>query len=94
MRHLLILLAHLRNISCPQETLIDSIKAEIRELETTPPRELNLPPEELENHIREFKSLWEKGASPKEFNTLMKSIVKKIFYDRTDNEVTFEIEYL
>ena len=37
-----------------QETLIDSIKAEIRELETTPHRELNLPPEELENRISEF----------------------------------------
>ncbi|AFM41043.1 site-specific recombinase, DNA invertase Pin [Desulfosporosinus acidiphilus SJ4] len=77
-----------------QETLIESLKAEIQELKNTPQREFNLPPEELENRICEFKSLWEKGASPKEINTLMKSIVKKIFYDRTDNEVTFEIEYL
>lgn len=50
--------------------------------------------EELEKLIENFKCNWHNAVTDKEKNQLLKTIVKKIYYNREGNTVTFEIEYL
>jgi DNA invertase Pin-like site-specific DNA recombinase len=49
--------------------------------------------EELVEHINNFKKHWD-GANSEEKNKLLKSVVKKIIYDRIGDNITLEIEYL
>ncbi|WP_434512014.1 hypothetical protein [Desulfitobacterium sp. AusDCA] len=49
---------------------------------------------ELENKIKMFKKQWRKATTAKEQNDLLKTIVKRIFYNRERDNVTLEIEYL
>jgi len=50
--------------------------------------------EELEKLIEKFKQNWHNAITDEEKNQLLKTIVKKIYYNRIDNTITFEIEYL
>jgi site-specific DNA recombinase len=50
--------------------------------------------QEIEKKIELLKQKWNSGLSDSEMNTLLKSIVKKIYYDRDMDNITFEVEYL
>lgn len=49
--------------------------------------------QDLIKKINNFKQLWHNTESPKKLNSILKNTVKKIYYDRKDKEVTFEVEY-
>ncbi len=48
---------------------------------------------QMKRKIEWFKREWAKVSSPKDQNVLLKSIVKKIYYDRNGDTVTLDIEY-
>lgn len=75
-----------------REPVIQRLKKEIAELENK--NEYIYTNEELEKMIDNFKKNWHKASTPAEQNQLLRSLVKKIYYDREGNTVTFEIEYL
>ncbi|NLH00456.1 MAG: hypothetical protein GX488_00900, partial [Clostridiales bacterium] len=75
-----------------REPVIEKLKKEIAELENE--NEYIYTDKELEKMIDNFKKNWHKATTAQEQNHLLRSIVKKIYYDRTGDTVTFEIEYL
>lgn len=44
--------------------------------------------------LEELQVNWENATTNKEQNDLLKSVVKRIWYNREDDEVTLEVEYL
>jgi len=66
---------------------IDRIENEIASVTTYTRAELN-------SRIEEFKIKWQKASTPQEQNILLKTIVKRIIYNRQDDNVVLEVEYL
>lgn len=52
-----------------------------------------LSEEELSKRVEHFKEKWDK-ASSQEKNTLLKTFIKKIIYNREDNKIILAVEYL
>ena len=71
---------------------ITRLRKEITELENK--RFTVYSEEELEKLAENFKQNWQNAITDEEKNQLLKTIVKKIYYNREGNTVTFEIEYL
>lgn len=71
---------------------IIKLRKEIAELENT--RFTAYSQEELEKLVENFKQNWHNATTDEEKNQLLKTIVKKIYYNREGDTVTFEIEYL
>lgn len=71
---------------------ITKLRKEITEL--TNKRFTVYSEEELEKLIENFKQNWQNAITDEEKNQLLKTIVKKIYYNREGDTVTFEIEYL
>jgi site-specific DNA recombinase len=71
---------------------IIKLRKKIIELENT--RFTAYTDEELEKLIENFKQNWHNAITDEEKNQLLKTIVKKIYYNREGDTVTFEIEYL
>lgn len=71
---------------------IVKLKKEIIELENT--RFTAYSDEELEVLINNFKNKWRDSITDEEKNQLLKTIVKRIWYNRVGDVVTFEVEYL
>lgn len=80
------------NTKKEREPVIQRLKKEIAELENE--IEYIYSDEELKKMIDNFKKNWHKATTAQEQNKLLRSIVKKIYYNREGNTVTFEIEYL
>jgi site-specific DNA recombinase len=80
------------NTKKEREPVIQRLKKEIAELENE--NEYIYTDKELEKMIDNFKKNWHKATTAQEQNHLLRSIVKKIYYDRTGDIITFEIEYL
>lgn len=78
----------------PQEKLINKLSKEIKLIEEDKNKLSLLSSDELLKRIEEFKVNWEKKTTGKEKNILLRSMVSKIYYNRSDNQVTLEIEYL
>lgn len=78
----------------PQEKLINKLSKEIKLIEDEKNKLSLLNSDELLKRIEKFKIEWDQKTTAKEKNILLRSIVSKIHYDRNDNEVTLEIEYL
>lgn len=72
---------------------IDILKKEIIELEHENVVRIYTE-KEIEQKLALFKDKWNSGLSDSEINTLLKSIVKRIYYDRDMDNITFEVEYL
>lgn len=71
---------------------IFKLKKDIIELENT--RFTAYSDAELELLVNNFKEKWYSATTDLEKNELLKTVVKKIFYNREEDTVTFEIEYL
>lgn len=74
------------------EANIKKLKTEINSLEKSLMKD-KYTQNELVEHINNFKEHWD-GATNEEKNKLLKSVVKKLTYDRIDNTVTIDVEYL
>lgn len=77
-----------------QEDLIIVLNKDIAVLENETSKREQIDTEELKKRIDYFKANWYKSISNAEKNMLLKSTVKKIYYDRIGDIITFEIEYL
>lgn len=75
---------------------INKLNIEINELKNELANFDKMPREEIIKKIEYFKDNWFNITTPKEQNSLLKSIVKAIYYDRSndDGNVILEIEYL
>ena len=73
---------------------IKNTKKEIQRLEDEVSSATLYTKQELDAKIEMFKKNWLKATTPKEQNDLLKTIVKRIFYDRQGDNVVLEIEYL
>lgn len=73
---------------------IKSIEKLIKEVENEIERETSYTKEELQVRVEDFEQKWGKATTAKEQNELLKTLIKRIVYDREGNEVTFGIEYL
>lgn len=77
-----------------QEETIDRLTKDINKLDQEFKHTVSITPEELAERIEYFRNNWFSATTPTEKNTLLKSIVNKIYYDRQGDIITFEIEYL
>lgn len=75
-----------------REPIIKKLKQEIIKLESK--SDYIYSDKELEKLVSNFKKNWHNATTPEEQNQLLRSIVKKIYYDREGDTVIFEIEYL
>lgn len=73
---------------------IRTINKEIEKLEDEIANATKYTKNELEQKMKVFKRKWKKATTAKEQNTLLKSITKRILYNRDGDTVTLEIEYL
>ncbi|MDF2503052.1 recombinase family protein [Clostridium sp.] len=71
---------------------IKKIKNEIKELQSK--NYVQYTKEELEEKINDFKDRWKNIENDEEKNRLLRTIVSKIWYNRINDDVTLEIEYL
>lgn len=77
----------------PHEASVKSLKKEIAELQREDEYKSKYSTSQMKRKIEWFKREWAKVSSPKDQNVLLKSIVKKIYYDRNGDTVTLDIEY-
>lgn len=75
-----------------REPKIKKLKQEIIELENQ--NDYIYSDKEIEKLVEDFKKNWHNATTPTEQNQLLRSLVKKIYYNREGNTITFEIEYL
>ncbi|WP_313232107.1 recombinase family protein [Tissierella praeacuta] len=73
---------------------IKDIKKEIAKIEKDIINATSYSRKELEQKINKFKKEWKKAKTAQEQNVLLKTIVKRIEYDRNGDDVTLEVEYL
>lgn len=73
---------------------IEIINKEIVELENDLNNQSQFDIEDLIKRGQIFAESWHKTESPKELNDLLKTVVKKIYYNRNDKKVFFEIDPL
>lgn len=78
----------------PIENKIKDLKRRIVELEHEIQGTSKINDNELSQRISYFMENWQNATTPKEQNDLLKTIVKKIYYDRNDDEVILEIEFM
>lgn len=48
---------------------------------------------ELKQQVNKFKKEWKRASSPKQQNSLLKSVVTRILYDRNNDNVDLRIIY-
>ncbi|NBI06086.1 recombinase family protein [Senegalia massiliensis] len=81
-----------------EKKIIDNIikdkKQKKQELEEKIASTKRMSKEELNSRIKYFKNNWRKCTTPKQQNNLLKTIVKRINYDREGYNITLEVEYL
>jgi DNA invertase Pin-like site-specific DNA recombinase len=77
----------------PLDESINSLKKEIAELQREDEYKSKYSTSQMKRKIEWFKREWAKVSRPKDQNVLLKSIVKKIYYDRNGDIVTLDIEY-
>ncbi len=73
---------------------IKNTKKEIHRLEDEVSSASLYTKQELDAKIELFKKNWLKATTPKEQNDLLKTVVKRIFYNRQGDNVVLEVEYL
>ncbi|WFD11317.1 recombinase family protein [Tepidibacter hydrothermalis] len=73
---------------------IKQIKNEVVFLSNESEKTKKYTKDELKEKIQEFKDRWKETCNSKEQNMLLKTIVKKIIYDRNGDSVSLEVEYL
>lgn len=73
---------------------IKRVKKEIRVLEEEISSATLYTQQELKARIDQFKKDWPNATTAKEQNDLLRTIVKRIFYDRQGDNVILEVEYL
>ena len=48
---------------------------------------------EIKQQVNKFKKEWKRASSPKQQNSLLKSVVTRILYDRNNDNVDLRIIY-
>lgn len=78
----------------PQEDIIKALRKDIAELQRAKDSKTMSSASDIRKKVEWFKRAWAKVSSPKDQNILLKSIVKKIYYDRNGDTITLDIEYV
>lgn len=73
-----------------REPVIKKLKKEIHELKSK--TFSSITKKEVEQKLKNFKNTW-KASSDQTKNEILKTMLKKIWYDREGDDVIFEIEY-
>jgi hypothetical protein len=77
-----------------RDEAINKLKKELIELEKENQNAMVYNADELKQKAKAFKKGWENATTSQEKNLLLKSIVKRIEYDRTGDNINFQITWL
>lgn len=77
-----------------REEAVFKLRQEIMELEHENQNSRVYNKDELKHKVKEFKEGWANATTSQEKNLLLKSVVKRIEYDREGNSIKFDITWL